>query len=145
MEKQDESDVLTCDDLSQDMLSVSPDHALLATTSTSFVVGSSEPLDVDGFIHQFMHKNLERELEMGHLRKMAEMVRQQNIAFVSKIKQLQQIQGKLEQELSTTKGHQCSPDGAARCTTDGANAVWCHQLLAATTILRKYTLQTVSC
>ena len=58
MEKQDESDVLTCDDLSQDMLSVSPDHALLATTSTSFVVGSSEPLDVDGFIHQFMHKNL---------------------------------------------------------------------------------------
>ena len=58
MEKQDEGDVLTCDDLSQDMVSVSPDHPLLGSASSSFVVGTSEPLDVDRFIHQFMQKNL---------------------------------------------------------------------------------------
>jgi len=58
MEKQEEGDGLTCDDLSQDMVSVSPDHPLLGSASSSFVVGTSEPLDVDRFIHQFMQKNL---------------------------------------------------------------------------------------
>ena len=58
MEKQTETDVLTCDDLSHDMLSVSPDHSFLATTPTSFVGGETEPLDVDCFVDQFMQRNL---------------------------------------------------------------------------------------
>ena len=56
MEKQ--NDVLTCDDLSHDMLGVSPDHPFLATTPNNFVVGESEALDVDCFVDQFMQRNL---------------------------------------------------------------------------------------
>ncbi|XP_005091078.1 high mobility group protein 20A [Aplysia californica] len=79
-------------------------HPALQTSNSndgSFASTSSGPVDIHGFMMEFIQKNYEREQEISVLKKCLNKSLQDNVAMCKEIQTLQEFQVKLEEEIQT--------------------------------------------
>lgn len=64
-----------------------------------------KPVDVEGFIQEFMRKNLERENEINQLMKSLKAFQEENEAMTKQMKELQELETKLDQDTGSLKAY----------------------------------------
>ncbi|XP_060071278.1 SWI/SNF-related matrix-associated actin-dependent regulator of chromatin subfamily E member 1-related-like [Ylistrum balloti] len=84
---------------------VPPDLGTDSNQSDSLPVGDKEspPLDIGGFIQNFIHDNYERELELQEIRKSLKNLQEENLSLYKQINELKIYQNKLEDDTANHK------------------------------------------
>ncbi|BFY98800.1 hypothetical protein BsWGS_01839 [Bradybaena similaris] len=102
-----DSALVVSEDMSQDDFTSVPKAAGNSSSSSSCSNASDTaplpagPVDIHGFMMEFIHKNYEREQEISVLKKCLNKALQDNVAMCKEIQTLQEYQNKLEEELKS--------------------------------------------
>ncbi|XP_013388465.1 high mobility group B protein 13 [Lingula anatina] len=90
--------------LGSEFLSSGSDQSLL-TSSPPRSYGAQRQVDIDGFMQEFLERNIEREGEIRQLRKSLAAAKDQNMALFQKVQELKELDSKLEQDSGNLKAY----------------------------------------
>ncbi|CAL1537670.1 unnamed protein product [Lymnaea stagnalis] len=101
-----DSALVVSEDMSQDgfsstMQGTGNSSSSSCSSSSGLGAAPSGPVDIHGFMMEFIHKNYEREQEISVLKKCLNKALQDNVAMCKEIQALQDYQNKLEEEMKT--------------------------------------------
>ncbi|KAL5021066.1 hypothetical protein ScPMuIL_000221 [Solemya velum] len=104
----DEQQILTSNSLiSEDMNNDSVNSLSDVTDpSTGNSHKLSPPVDIQEFVHQFLHKNMEREYEIIQLRRSLKTVEDDSSRLCKQIQELKEYETKLEQDIEKLKAYE---------------------------------------